>query len=69
MSRYRWQVVGIEDNPTSTLVRVFEDDGEVEADHVGHVVELLPTAVDWSMVDTDSTVTIEIRRSKGEPSG
>ena len=65
MSRYHWRVVGIERRvQPSTLVRLFEDEGDVEAEHVGHVVELLGgvhSLVDWSMVDTTATVEIAIK--------
>ena len=37
-----------------------DDEGEVQAEHVGHVVEMLPKLVDWSMIDTANPVTIEI---------
>jgi hypothetical protein len=66
MSRYHWRVVGIEHRPhPTTLVRLFDDEGDVEAEHVGHVVEMLGgvnSVVDWSMVDTGAEVEIAIKR-------
>lgn len=67
MSRYHWQVTGIERNPNSTLVRKFEDEGVIEAEHVGHVVELLSgvqSVIDWSMVE-DYEVDITIKKIEG----
>lgn len=58
--QWRWTVVGRDDLHRGTFPRAYEDEGIVDAEHVGEAfVRVVNHEIEWGMAD-DAPVTITL---------